>query len=75
MAVEAEKIIGAENITAGVVNTVPGKYHLEKVEIRAAGHPLPDKKGQEGTLKILALKGKYGINEKDLMVCLFSGGG
>jgi len=75
MAQALEKIIGADNITAGIVNCHSDDYKLEKIEIIQAGHPLPDRKGVKGVDKILDLKDEYEISEKDLVICLISGGG
>ena len=75
MAEMVEKIIGSENITAGIVNTVPKNYKTKKIKINIAGHPLPDKNGMKGAEEILKLKEEYNINEKDLVICLISGGG
>lgn len=74
MAQTFEKIVGPENITAGAINCVEGDYHTQKIEITVAGHPLPDKRGVDGVEKMMALKEKYDIGEKDLVVCLISGG-
>jgi hydroxypyruvate reductase/glycerate 2-kinase len=75
MAEMLEKIIGSENITAGFVNTIPKKYETKKIKINVAGHPLPDKEGMKGAEEMFQLKEKYNINEKDLVICLISGGG
>ena len=75
MAEALEEIIGAGKITAGAVNTDGEKYKLEKIKIIKAGHPLPDRSGVKGVEKMLELKEKYSINEKDLVICLISGGG
>lgn len=75
MAEELEKLIGPRHITAGVVNAIKGKYKTEKIKIIKAGHPLPDKKGIEGVKQMLELKQEYNIGEKDLVICLISGGG
>jgi glycerate 2-kinase len=75
MAEKLEEIIGAENITAGIVNCTSTKYKTKKIEIIAAAHPLPDRNGVKGTRKMLELKEKYEINKKDLVICLLSGGG
>jgi glycerate-2-kinase len=75
MAEAVEKIIGPANITAGIVNASKGDYQLSKINIIEAGHPLPDKKGEKGIKRILGLKEKYKINERDLVLCLISGGG
>jgi len=75
MAESFEDIVGAANITAGAVNCIEGKYQTKKIKLTVAGHPLPDDRGVAGVEKMLTLKEKYGINEKDLVVCLLSGGG
>ena len=75
MAEMVEEIIGAENITAGIVNSIPHKYKTKKIKINVAGHPLPDEEGMAGAKAILFLKNKYKINEKDLVLVLLSGGG
>jgi len=46
---------------------------LKKIKIIEAGHPIPDVNGLEGTSAILRLLSKTG--EKDLIICLISGGG
>lgn len=74
MAEAIEEIIGPENITAGIVNTKGGKFQTKKIELRPAGHPLPDKKGVQGVQAMLDLKEKYKIGKKDLVICLLSGG-
>ncbi|MEA3398310.1 MAG: DUF4147 domain-containing protein [Patescibacteria group bacterium] len=75
MAEKLEEIIGAKNITVGVVNCTKDDYQTEKIKIIKASHPLPDKKGVKGVEKMLELKNKYKINKKDLVICLISGGG
>jgi len=69
-----EEIMGGDNIKAGVVNTSGGKYKTEKIKINRAGHPLPDKRGVKGVIEMLSLKEEYQISEKDLVICLLSGG-
>jgi hydroxypyruvate reductase len=46
---------------------------LKKVRTIEAGHPVPDKNGEAGSEKILALAADAG--EKDLLLCMISGGG
>ncbi len=46
---------------------------LEKIETVEASHPIPDENGKKGTSDILRLLSKTG--EKDLVICLISGGG
>lgn len=74
MAEEIERMIGVDNITAGIVNCRSNKYNTEKIKVIKASHPIPDKKGIKGTEEMLGLREKYDINEKDLIICLVSGG-
>jgi glycerate 2-kinase len=46
---------------------------LTKVKVCEAGHPVPDQRGVHGTEQILSLVEKAG--ERDLIICLISGGG
>ncbi|MHB8084585.1 MAG: DUF4147 domain-containing protein, partial [Dehalococcoidia bacterium] len=48
MAEEMERIIGASDITAGIVNCNSSGYETKKIEVRQAGHPLPDEAGIHG---------------------------
>lgn len=75
MAEALEEIIGADNITDGVVNCIDSEAKTKKIKIIKAGHPLPDKRGIKGVEKMLELKEKYKIGKKDLVICLISGGG
>lgn len=75
MAAALEEIIGPEKITAGVVSGLDNnQVETKKIKIIKAGHPLPDRDGQRGVEKMLALKEKYNISEQDLVICLLSGG-
>ena len=63
-------------IHAGVVITKYGhcgKYEFKKIKVFEAGHPLPDKNGMRGTEEIINLL--KNADEKNLVVCLISGGG
>ena len=73
MAAALEDVLG-ERITAGWINvkdgyTAPTLY----ITIHEAGHPLPDARGVAGSQLIAALARQAG--EKDLVICLISGGG
>ncbi|MCK4539979.1 DUF4147 domain-containing protein [Candidatus Parcubacteria bacterium] len=70
-----EKIVGENNIAAGIVNSIEKNKNIKKIKVIKAGHPLPDRAGLKGVEKMLGLKEKYKINKKDLVVCLLSGGG
>jgi glycerate 2-kinase len=75
MAEALEAIIPPEKITAGVVNVKGGHYETSKIKIITADHPIPDKRGIDGVREMLDLKHRYSIAEKDLVICLISGGG
>lgn len=74
MAKEVEGIIGAENISAGVVSCNKVGEGNKKIEIVKASHPQPNLAGIQGVNKMLALKNKYNIDKDDLVICLLSGG-
>jgi len=73
MAATLEDILG-ERIAKGIIN-VKYKYiaHLDKIKLIEAGHPVPDKNGQNGASAILDLA--YSAKKNDLVLCLISGGG
>ncbi len=71
MALEAEEILGAY-ITEGAVNA-PEPAPTRAIQVTVAAHPLPDENGAKGAQKMLEIAQKAG--EKDLVVCLISGGG
>ncbi len=75
MAEALEAIIPLERITAGVVNGKGGHYETGKIKIITAGHPIPDRRGIDGVREMLDFKRRYSIGEKDLVICLISGGG
>ena len=61
-------------IAAGVIVTKDEHgLPLKKVKVCEASHPVPDARGVAGTEEILALVKKAG--ERDLIICLISGGG
>jgi len=63
-----------DRITAGFINVKYGHLaDLEIVRLNEAGHPVPDEAGVRGAEKIVALADQAG--EKDLVICLLSGGG
>ena len=77
MAQTLEKIIGPENIEAGIVidKAAPEEFKLKKIRVMQAGHPLPDERGIKATRAMLDLMHKYAIGKDDLVICLISGGG
>jgi hydroxypyruvate reductase len=73
MAKAVEDLLG-NRITEGMINVKYGfTQDLAFTRIVEAGHPVPDKKGEEGTKRILDLLA--GAGEKDLIFSLISGGG
>ncbi len=73
MAKAMEEILG-DRLDNGIVIV---KYNhglpLKKIKIVEASHPIPDMNGLKGTSEILRLLSDTG--EKDLIICLISGGG
>ena len=73
MARALEDLLG-ERISDGVIVVKEGHgLPLEHVRIHEASHPVPDKRGIKGAEEILALVNEAG--ERDLVLCLISGGG
>jgi len=75
MAETLEEMLG-NFITAGVVNVPKGlasKYHVRKINLVEATHPLPTEAGVKGAKKMVELVSDLG--PKDLVICLLSGGG
>lgn len=75
MALELEKILGVDKITAGIVVSNDRSLKLKKIKIYRVTHPLPSQRSVEGAKAILDLKKRYGINKDDLILALISGGG
>ncbi|MEI6185676.1 MAG: DUF4147 domain-containing protein [Dehalococcoidia bacterium] len=75
MAVELEKIMGPESITAGIVNCKSAEHGTKKIKVVQAGHPVPDAAGVQGVREMLSMKARYGIGKGDLVINLISGGG
>ena len=73
MAAAVEEILG-ERISIGAINT---KYEhsvpLTHIATTECAHPVPDQAGVAGTEKILSLL--QNVDERTLVICLFSGGG
>ena len=73
MAAAMEEIL-KDRITSGCVIVKYGHgANLSRISLVEAGHPIPDRQGQEGARQIRELCEKAG--ETDLVVCLISGGG
>lgn len=73
MAKAIEDLLG-NRISDGVI-VVKDEHGLplKKIKICEASHPVPDERGVAGTAEILALVEKAA--ERDLVICLISGGG
>jgi len=75
MAEALEEVLG-DKITEGFVNvlrTVEFGFRTRKIFLNKVRHPIPDKKGVEGARKIIELASR--AKERDLIICLISGGG
>ncbi|HPQ45297.1 MAG TPA: glycerate kinase [Syntrophales bacterium] len=73
MASALEGILGS-SITEGAITTKYGYgLDLDIVSVTEAGHPIPDESGVHGSERILNLLEETG--EKDLVLCVISGGG
>jgi glycerate 2-kinase len=77
MVIAIEEILG-QRITAGLVNVKhgylpPGDAIVRRVEIVEAGHPTPDEAGRRGAERMVEILS--GLTERDLVICLISGGG
>ena len=73
MAKTVEEILGDRLEEGIVVVKYDHSLPLKKISIIEASHPIPDTNGLEGTSEILRLLSRTG--EKDLVICLISGGG
>lgn len=74
MAEALEEVLG-EKITDGILN-VPNtdcEYKIRRIKLQKASHPVPDKFGLEGTRRILNIA--RDADDRDLIICLISGGG
>jgi len=73
MAKALEDLLG-DRISDGVIVVKEGHgLPLEHVRIHEAGHPVPDDRGLRGAEDVLALVNTAG--ERDLVLCVISGGG
>ncbi len=73
MARALEDLLG-DNIADGVIVVKEGHgLPLEHIRIHEASHPVPDERGIKGAEEILSLVKAAG--ERDLVLCLISGGG
>ncbi len=73
MAKAVEQILG-ERVSDGVIVVKDGHgLPLKHVRLQEASHPVPDERGIKGAEDILAVL--HGAGERDLVICLMSGGG
>ncbi len=71
MAAGCERVLGAENV-CGEVIVAPGcEVPLGSITVTAAGHPLPDARGEAATRRIIGLVENSGAGG---ILCLISGG-
>ena len=72
--VAAVEMLMGTRIADGIVNVKYGHLaDVKQVRLIEAAHPVPDAAGQKGAEAILRLVSQ--ATEKDLVLCLFSGGG
>lgn len=72
MARAVEDILGGR-ISGGLVNIPDGPApKLKRIELHRCGHPVPDRRGMEGALRILEIARRAG--PRDLVICVISGG-
>jgi glycerate-2-kinase len=72
-AVAFEKIVGADNIAAGLIVAKDGIETPTATEIELGGHPVPNDRGIRATKRMLSLVSD--LRPSDTVVCLISGGG
>lgn len=73
MAEVVEEVLGTR-ITAGAINVPHGSKHKTNIiKVNGANHPIPDQEGVKGARYIISLADQ--ATEKDLIICLVSGGG
>jgi hydroxypyruvate reductase len=77
MVAAIEEILG-QRVTVGLVNVKhgylpPEAANVRRVEIIEAGHPTPDEAGRRGAERMVEMLSN--LTEKDLIICLISGGG
>jgi len=75
MAEAVESVLG-DRVSGGCVNVLQGtefRYSLKKIRLQGASHPIPNNDGVRGVAEMLMLISS--MREKDLVICLISGGG
>lgn len=72
MAKEMEIILDGKITKGHVIVKYGSDCGLHRINVTEAGHPFPDRNGVNATNEILKIAGQAA--EKDLVICLFSGG-
>ena len=75
MAEAVEHLLG-DRLTSGVINILQGtedKYHLKRVKLVGASHPVPNEAGAHGVAEMLSIV--TGLTKNDLVIVILSGGG
>ena len=75
MAEAVEEILG-DRVEEGVVNILGGteaRYHVNRVKLNRASHPVPDDEGAKGVRDMMKLTSN--LSPDDLVLALISGGG
>jgi len=73
MAQAVEEVL-KDRIASGWINVKYGHSHaLDRIKVHEAGHPVPDRKGLQGSLRILKML--ESARQDDLVIVLLSGGG
>jgi glycerate-2-kinase len=75
MAEAVESVLG-DRVSGGCINILQGtefRYNLKRIRLQGASHPIPNKDGVRGVAEMLMLISS--MMEKDIVVCLISGGG
>ena len=75
MAEAVESVLG-DRVSGGCVNVLQGtefRYNLKKIRLQGASHPIPNNDGVRGVAEMLMFISS--MMEKDLVICLISGGG
>ena len=73
MAQAVESLLG-EGVSDGIIVVKDGHgLPLQRIRVHEASHPVPDERGLRGAEEILSMVS--GAGEKDLVICLISGGG
>jgi glycerate-2-kinase len=75
MAEAVESVLG-DRVSGGCVNVLQGtefRYSLKRIRLHGASHPIPNNDGVRGVAEMLMLISS--LRERDLVICLISGGG